>query len=49
EEIDLDELIKIAKSLNILPLLDKMTWSCYFPENGNSCGTKESIDSIPKA
>jgi len=39
EEIGLDELTKIAKSLNILPLLDKMTWSCYFPENGNSCGT----------
>jgi len=39
EEIDLDELIKIAKSLSILPLLDKMTWSCYFPQNGNSCGT----------
>jgi len=39
EAIDLDELIKTAKSLNILPLLDKMTWSCYFPENGNSCGT----------
>jgi len=39
EEVDLNELIKIAKSLNILPLLDKMTWSCYFPENGNRCGT----------
>lgn len=38
EAIDLDELVKTAKSLNILPLLDKMTWSCYFPENGNSCG-----------
>jgi len=39
EKIEVDELIRIAKSLNVLPLLDKMTWSCYFPENGNSCGT----------
>lgn len=39
EEIEVDELIQTAKSLNVLPLLDKMTWSCYFPENGDSCGT----------
>jgi len=38
EKIEVDELVRIAKSLNVLPLLDKMTWSCYFPENGNSCG-----------
>jgi len=39
EKIEVDELIRIAKSLHVLPLLDKMTWSCYFPQNGNSCGT----------
>jgi 7-cyano-7-deazaguanine synthase in queuosine biosynthesis len=37
-EVDLDELIKIARSLNILSLLDRMTWSCYFPEKSNNCG-----------
>lgn len=38
EEVDPDELVNTAKSLNILPLLDQLTWSCYFPENGNNCG-----------
>jgi 7-cyano-7-deazaguanine synthase in queuosine biosynthesis len=37
-EVDLDELIKIARSLDILSLLDRMTWSCYFPEKSNNCG-----------
>lgn len=36
--IEVAELIRVAKSLNVLPLLEKMTWSCYFPENGKSCG-----------
>jgi 7-cyano-7-deazaguanine synthase in queuosine biosynthesis len=37
-EVDLGELIEMARSLNILSLLDRMTWSCYFPEKGNNCG-----------
>jgi 7-cyano-7-deazaguanine synthase in queuosine biosynthesis len=37
-EVNLDELIKIAKSLNILPLLNKMTLSCYFPSETKTCG-----------
>ena len=39
EEVTVDELIKVAKSLNVLPLLDKTTWSCYFPSQTETCGT----------
>jgi len=44
-KISAKELITIAKSLNVLSLLDKMTWRCYFPDvKGNSCGACDPCD-----
>ena len=37
DPVSLNKLVDIARSLNVLSLLKNMTWSCYYPQNGNPC------------
>lgn len=37
--VTLEQLIEIASSLNACSLLKGMSWSCYYPQNGEPCGT----------
>ena len=39
DHVSLNNLVDIARSLNALSLLKNMTWSCYYPQNGNPCGS----------
>jgi 7-cyano-7-deazaguanine synthase in queuosine biosynthesis len=34
-----EQLFDIARSLNAYSLLDEMSWSCYYPQNGKPCKT----------
>ena len=34
-----EQLIEIVRSLDAYSLLDKMSWSCYYPQNGQPCKT----------
>lgn len=36
-----EQLADIARSLNAYDLLKDMTWSCYYPQNGEPCGKCE--------
>jgi 7-cyano-7-deazaguanine synthase len=36
-----EQLTEIADSLNALSLLKEMSWSCYYPQNGEPCGKCE--------
>jgi 7-cyano-7-deazaguanine synthase in queuosine biosynthesis len=36
--VSVNKLVDIAHSLDVLSLLKNMTWSCYYPTNGNACG-----------
>lgn len=37
--VTLEQLIEIAGSLNAYSLLQEMSWSCYYPQDGKPCGT----------
>ncbi|GAH85927.1 unnamed protein product [marine sediment metagenome] len=37
----MNKLADIARSLNAYDLLKDMTWSCYYPQNGEPCGKCE--------
>ncbi len=37
--VTLEQLIEIASSLNAYSLLQEMSWSCYYPQDGEPCGT----------
>lgn len=37
EPVSEDRLLKIARSLGVIPLLREKTWSCYFPQDGQIC------------
>jgi len=36
-----EQLIKIADSLDAYSLLEEMSWSCYYPQNGEPCNSCE--------
>lgn len=36
-----EQLIEIIRSLDAYSLLEEMSWSCYYPQNGNPCRTCE--------
>jgi 7-cyano-7-deazaguanine synthase in queuosine biosynthesis len=37
EPVSEDSLLRIARSLGVIPLLREKTWSCYFPQDGQIC------------